>query len=998
MLESKNTNQICMLETDLRTALEKKEFSLCYQPRLHLDSGKINGVEALIRWEHPEKGVILPVDFIPLAEETGLIIPIGEWVLRTACEQNKAWQEAGISPMVMAVNLSVRQLYQPNLVERVRLILEETGLAPEYLELEITENIMMNVQDVLPVVKELKRLGIRLSLDDFGTGYSPLHYLKEFPIDSIKIDQSFICNCRVDQKDATIVKAIIAMAHQLKLEVIAEEIETKEHLIFLQQNLCNMGQGYLFSEPLPPDQLIQQFYQIEQIVHREGISQEFSRQKWLEEELEQARQELRDTLRQQQGMMFKFIEYNKKFIHTLCDGELLYRMNFTPEQILGKGLRDFLPDDLAERKAHYYRRAWENKENVTYEEEVNGVWYLASLRPVQRGGEVVEVIGSCIDITERKESEERYQKVVEYSPKGIVIHRDGKFLYANPCALKTIKEEDVVGKEISICLHPDSYELSKKRLAQTEVGEELPITEMKLIAQDGEVIDVEIGSVSIPYGGSSAILTMYSDITDRKKAARDLEESKERYRRLVNLSPEPIVVHSQGIIKYMNKAGVKILGFTHPKELLGKPILDFVHPDDRKMGFERIQCLAQENESEVELWEYRMIRPDGTIFYVEGIATGIMYDGEPAIQGMFRDITARKEVEEALRQSEEKYRLIAENMQDLIGVLDTKCIVRYASPSHETILGFPTDVYEGNRAFDLVHPDDISYVQTQYENSISSKTPCYIEFRCKHVSGGWVYVEAWGTPVLDGNNEVEHLVIVARDISERKKADQLIRKSEKLSVAGQLAAGVAHEIRNPLTSIKGFIQLLQKETNNPLYTDVILSEIDRLEDIVQGFLSLAKPQAPQMKEIDGRLLLQQVVLLFETQALLKNVQIVQEYSENLPLIYCDGNQMKQVYMNILQNAVEAMPNGGVIKIQVLWHSADSILFRFIDQGQGISKERIKNIGEPFFSTKEKGTGLGLMVSQKIVQEHGGTMGIDSTVNQGTTVDVILPIKPSFVRE
>ncbi|HWL26977.1 MAG TPA: EAL domain-containing protein, partial [Ureibacillus sp.] len=219
MLKSKNANQTCMLETDLRTALEKKEFSLCYQPRLRLGSGKINGVEALIRWEHPEKGVILPLDFIPLAEETGLIIPIGEWVLRTACEQNKAWQEAGISPMVMAVNLSVHQLYQPNLVERVRLILEETGLAPEYLELEITENIMMNVHDVLPVVKELKRLGIRLSLDDFGTGYSPFHYLKEFPIDSIKIDQSFICNCRVDQKDATIVKAIIAMAHELKLEV-----------------------------------------------------------------------------------------------------------------------------------------------------------------------------------------------------------------------------------------------------------------------------------------------------------------------------------------------------------------------------------------------------------------------------------------------------------------------------------------------------------------------------------------------------------------------------------------------------------------------------------------------------------------------------------------------------------------------------------------------------------------------------------------------------------
>ena len=240
--------------------------------------------------------------------------------------------------------------------------------------------------------------------------------------------------------------------------------------------------------------------------------------------------------------------------------------------------------------------------------------------------------------------------------------------------------------------------------------------------------------------------------------------------------------------------------------------------------------------------------------------------------------------------------------------------------------------------------------------------------------------------------EVKHIVVVARDISKRKKAEELLRKTEKLSVVGQLAAGVAHEIRNPLTSIKGFVQLLQKTVDKPIYTDIILSEIGRLEEIVKGFLSLSKPLPPHKEEIDVKILLQQVVHLFESQAILNNVEIVQESCFGLPPIYCDGNHIKQVFFNILHNAVEAMPNGGMIKIQTLLHNSDSIKFRFIDQGHGISEERIKKIGEPFFSTKEKGTGLGLMVSQKIVQEHGGTINIESAVNRGTTVEVILPMK------
>jgi PAS domain S-box-containing protein len=214
------------------------------------------------------------------------------------------------------------------------------------------------------------------------------------------------------------------------------------------------------------------------------------------------------------------------------------------------------------------------------------------------------------------------------------------------------------------------------------------------------------------------------------------------------------------------------------------------------------------------------------------------------------DITERKKVEESLRLSECKYRLITENMQDLIGVLERDGTFRYASPSHEMVLGFPAKVFEGNTIFEFIHSDDIPYIQKQFTQMVSSKTPSQVEFRQHHAQGHWVNVEAQGTPVLGQNGEVEHVVVVARDISERKKAEKLLRKSEKLSVVGKLAAGVAHEIRNPLTSIQGFIRLLQKGEVNPFYFDVILSEIHRLEDIVEAFLTLAKPQTPKMKEID----------------------------------------------------------------------------------------------------------------------------------------------------
>lgn len=250
------------IEGDLRSALERNEFLLHYQPKVDLASGLIVGMEALIRWNHPELGMVSPLRFISLAEETGLILPIGSWVIRTACQQAKAWQDAGWGNLRVAVNLSVRQFVQKDLVSSIASVLRQTGLPADSLELELTESLVMtDVDQAINILRQLKDLGVHLSIDDFGTGYSSLSYLKRFPIDVLKIDQSFVRDITLDVDDAAITASIISLAHSLKLHVIAEGVETVEQLDYLRLHGCDAMQGYLFSPPVPParfEQLLQQ--------------------------------------------------------------------------------------------------------------------------------------------------------------------------------------------------------------------------------------------------------------------------------------------------------------------------------------------------------------------------------------------------------------------------------------------------------------------------------------------------------------------------------------------------------------------------------------------------------------------------------------------------------------------------------------------------------------------------------------------------------------------
>lgn len=249
------------LENGLFPALEGEQFVLYYQPKVDLKSGQIYGAEALIRWRHPEFGMISPLDFIPLAEKTGFIIPLGEWVLRTACKQIKMWEQQGVTALTVSVNMSMLQFQQKHIVETIQSIITEASVRPEQIELELTETIFMDNPDhTLKILRELQQLGIRLSLDDFGTGYSSLSYLQNIPLHYLKLDKSFIHDIVSDFKKQMIFKSLVVIAHNLNMKVVTEGVETDEELQIIRQHKCDLVQGYIYSPPVTAECFIELYH------------------------------------------------------------------------------------------------------------------------------------------------------------------------------------------------------------------------------------------------------------------------------------------------------------------------------------------------------------------------------------------------------------------------------------------------------------------------------------------------------------------------------------------------------------------------------------------------------------------------------------------------------------------------------------------------------------------------------------------------------------------
>lgn len=392
--------------------------------------------------------------------------------------------------------------------------------------------------------------------------------------------------------------------------------------------------------------------------------------------------------------------------------------------------------------------------------------------------------------------------------------------------------------------------------------------------------------------------------------------------------------------------------------------------------------------------------PDGTfktfdtikvpLFHADGSRKGLVIIG--------RDITERIRVEKLLEESKHQYNSLFEYTPDVVYMLDLEGNITNLNPQFERVTGFKVEDCVGRNIHDIL---PVTYKETFIENLkrvLTKKAPQYFEMEVQHISGRPIIVECISLPIV-ADGKVNGIIGYAKDLTLLRQTEERLRRTEKLSVVGELSASVAHEIRNPLTSLKGFVQILSVEDErHQFYYQIMLDELDRINHIVSELLLLAKPQKLHYAKADLQNILYTVISLLKTEATLYNVEIDFKYPEECVWIECESNQLKQLFINIIKNAIEASPSGSKVTITLEKSGTDEVAVTIKDNGYGISEEFLKRIGEPFYSSKEKGTGLGLTVSQKIVEAHHGIMKFSSKADDGTEVLITLPVTKKELAE
>ncbi len=437
---------------------------------------------------------------------------------------------------------------------------------------------------------------------------------------------------------------------------------------------------------------------------------------------------------------------------------------------------------------------------------------------------------------------------------------------------------------------------------------------------------------------------------------------------------------------YTSPSSNRLIGY-EPSSLIGMSFYELIHPEDRPMT----KAYFRQSHHEFDKINFRLKRLQGDYIWVECTFKKRLNSERDEFFAVTRDISDLKMAEEDIKESERKYRALVENSSETIGLLSAGGDWIYINSTGKRLFGVTRQEEILGRFFpDFIAPKERETVLDYFSNYRQGATEKSIELRdfeivrSDHESR---YTEIKLIPNIYNGRDLFQVMI--KDITERKKTEEILQNAEKLTVVGQLAAGIAHEIRNPLTAIKGFTQLLRDQVNKN-YTSVILQELDRIEKIVSDLLILSKPQIMKFVRCDLIEQLNSIILLLNTQAIMHNVMIHLNTHYDELFIECEPDQLKQVYINFIQNAIEAMPDGGMIVIDVQKY-ADAVQLEFIDEGVGIPKDRLDKIGEPFYSTKEKGTGLGMMICQRIIKNHHGRIDLSSEVGKGTTIHLVLPI-------
>lgn len=585
----------------------------------------------------------------------------------------------------------------------------------------------------------------------------------------------------------------------------------------------------------------------------------------------------------------------------------------------------------------------------------------------------------------------------------VVLDAKGKVVMVNPSFeyLTGYMLEDIKGKSLAFTFYQsDQIEEMTKMMCNLQDSEKTNRYESYIISKDGNSFYISWSNRVLrgTDGSIKHIISTGIDITDRKNEEDEIRSHKES---LKDTLKETLQQHHGMIFKLKMENGRFVYTFADgqllyrlkltPSMVVGKHAVELFelggYPEEVPTEFIKFYLRAWNGEENVR-YEYMTRCGMDTIT----VLNTIKINGKiTEVIGSTTDITKEKAMEKELQESEKKYRLMAENISDMLIILDSEWNTQYASPSHERILGYQKDYMVGNNQFSTIHPDDHDRIREWFAMIWNSDQPYQAEYRYRHHKGDWIHVDARGMPIRDHQGHVDSIVLICRDITEQKKAEDIIRKWERVSAVGELAAGIAHEIRNPLTTLTGFVQLLERNEENSVYLDMMHSELSRIELVTNEFLMLAKPQVKKYQEENLICILKSVITMLNTQAIMVNTFIRLELEIAQPMIKGDGNHLKQVFINVLKNAIESMPSGGEILVKVQPYETNKVRIQFIDQGYGIPQELLPKLGEPFYSLKEKGTGLGLMISFKIIKEHQGDVHIFSLEGEGTTVNVYLPL-------
>nr|WP_241264863.1 PAS domain-containing protein [Bacillus velezensis] len=585
-----------------------------------------------------------------------------------------------------------------------------------------------------------------------------------------------------------------------------------------------------------------------------------------------------------------------------------------------------------------------------------------------------------------------------------VLTSNGRIMYisANCKSYFSYSQEEMIGSFLKTFLHEEdqflveSYFYNEHHL--------MPCT-FRLIKKDHTIVWLEAGVeiVTPQMEGTDREIILKIKVLEEKTPRRPYmyEQKKQKaeqqsedaagngeFERLVEMLPNPLYVSINGTIAYANNAMLAMLGAESKDEVIGRRSYEFIEEEYHDIVKNRI--VRMQKGMEVGMIEQTWRRLDGTPVHLEVKAAPTTYKNQRAELLLLIDISSRKKFQTILQKSRERYQLLIQNSIDTIAVIHND---KWVFMNESGISLFEAETYEdliGKNVYDQLHPCDHDGVKQRIQNIINRKTESEI------IKQSWftfknrlIYTEMVCIPTtFFGETAVQ---VILRDISERKQTEELMLKSEKLSIAGQLAAGIAHEIRNPLTAIKGFLQLMKPTMEeNEHYFEIVFSELSRIELILSELLMLAKPQQNAVKErVNLKKIISEVTALLETQANLKGIFIKTDYEHDSMYINGDQNQLKQVFINLIKNAVESMPDGGTVHI-LMTEDDYSVNVTVKDEGDGIPENVLKRIGEPFLTTKEKGTGLGLMVTFNLIKNHQGAIQVDSKPDRGTAFHITFP--------